>query len=101
MDNKTLSTQSISLKELGIENTTINYQLTPDELHEITIKSGQGIEVSTKSLAVNTGEYTGRSPKDRFIVKDSLTENEVWWGKVNIPFAPEAFEALYNKVTAH
>jgi phosphoenolpyruvate carboxykinase (ATP) len=41
------------------------------------------------------GEYTGRSPLDRFIVKDSVTEDEVWWGKVNIPFEP-AFEALYK-----
>jgi phosphoenolpyruvate carboxykinase (ATP) len=101
MDNNTLFTQSISLKELGIENAKIHYQLSPEELHDITIQSGQGIEVSSESLAVNTGEYTGRSPKDRFIVKDSITEDKVWWGNVNIPFAPEAFDALYNKVTAY
>lgn len=101
MINNTLFTQSISLKELGIENAKINYQLSPEELHDITINSGQGIESSTGALAVNTGEYTGRSPLDRFIVKDSISENQVWWGKVNIPFESDAFEALYNKVTAH
>jgi phosphoenolpyruvate carboxykinase (ATP) len=42
----------------------------------------------------------GRSPLDRFIVKDSITEDQVWWGKVNIPFEPAAFEALY-KVTSY
>jgi phosphoenolpyruvate carboxykinase (ATP) len=47
-------------------------------------------------FSCNTGEYTGRSPLDRFIVKDSITENQVWWGKVNIPFEPTAFEALYK-----
>ncbi|HEX9152189.1 MAG TPA: phosphoenolpyruvate carboxykinase (ATP), partial [Flavobacterium sp.] len=101
MDNNILFSQSISLKDLGIENAKINYQLSPDELHEITIKSGQGVESSTGALAINTGEYTGRSPLDRFIVKDNITENQVWWGKVNIPFESDAFEALYKKVTAY
>lgn len=101
MDNNTLFSQSISLKELGIENAKIHYQLSPEELHDITIKSGQGIESSTGALAVNTGEYTGRSPQDRYIVKDNISENKVWWGKVNIPFEPAAFEALYDKVTSY
>lgn len=101
MDNNTLFSQSISLKELGIENAKIHYQLSPEELHEITLKLGQGIESSTRALAVNTGQYTGRSPEDRYIVKDSVSENQVWWGKVNIPFESTAFEALYNKVTSY
>ena len=101
MDNNTLFSQSISLKELGIENAKIHYQLSPEELHEITLKLGQGIESSTGALAVNTGEYTGRSPLDRYIVKDSISENQVWWGKVNIPFESDAFETLYNKVTSY
>ncbi|MGZ9674793.1 phosphoenolpyruvate carboxykinase (ATP) [Flavobacterium sp. GNP001] len=101
MDHNTLFSQSISLKDLGIENAKIQYQLSPEELHDITIKTGQGIESSTGALAVNTGEYTGRSPQDRFIVRDAITEDKVWWGKVNIPFEPAAFEKLYNKVTAY
>jgi len=101
MDNYALTTKSISLTELGIENATIRYQLTPDELHNLTIALGQGIENSTGALAINTGTFTGRSPQDRFIVKDSITEDKVWWGKVNIPFEPAAFDALYQKVTAH
>ena len=101
MENYAMFTKSISLKNLGIENAIIHYQLSPEELHDLTVSYGQGIEVSTESLAVNTGEFTGRSPKDRFIVKDNITKDQVWWGNVNIPFAPEAFEALYNKVTAY
>lgn len=101
MDNNTLFTQSISLKDLGIESTKIHYQLSPEELHNITIQTNQGVESSTGALAVNTGEYTGRSPQDRFIVRDSISEDLVWWGKVNIPFEPAAFEALYNKVTTY
>ena len=101
MDNYALFTKSISLKNLGIENSTIHYQLSAEELHEITLRSGQGIENSTGALAITTGEFTGRSPKDRFIVKDSITQDKVWWGNVNIPFEPDAFDALYNKMTAY
>ena len=101
MDNNTLFSQSISLKDLGIENAKIKYQLSPEALHDITIKTGQGIESSTGALAVNTGEYTGRSPQDRFIVRDAITEDKVWWGKVNIPFEPAAFDNLYHKVTTY
>jgi phosphoenolpyruvate carboxykinase (ATP) len=101
MDNYALFAKSISLNELGIENAKIQYQLTPNELHDITIQSGQGVENSSGALAINTGEFTGRSPQDRFIVKDSITEDKVWWGKVNIPFEPATFDALYKKVTAY
>ncbi len=101
MDNHALSTKSISLDQLGIKNATVRYQLSPDELFDITIASGQGVEAASGALAVNTGEFTGRSPKDRFIVRDSITREKVWWGNVNIPFEPEAFTALYNKVMKH
>ena len=92
-------TKTIALEKYGIENAEVNYQLSPKELHEITIEKGQGVEASTGALAVNTGEFTGRSPKDRFIVKDDITKDKVWWGNINIPFDAEKFDALYEKVT--
>lgn len=101
MDVNALTTKSISLDYLGIKNANIQYQLSPDELHDITIKLGQGVEASSGALAVNTGEFTGRSPQDRFIVKDDITSDKVWWGKVNIPFEPAKFNALYDKVMAY
>lgn len=101
MENYGLSTKTISLENLGIKNANVRYQLTPNELHDITIEKGQGVESDTGALAVNTGEFTGRSPQDRFIVRDSITEDKVWWGNVNIPFDSAKFDALYNKVTAY
>lgn len=101
MNNYGLFTKSISLENLGIKNAEIKYQLSPDELHDITIQKGQGVESDTGALAINTGEFTGRSPQDRFIVKDSITEDKVWWGNVNIPFDSDKFDALYNKVCAY
>ena len=98
MVNHTQTTKTIALDNYGIKNAKIRYQLTSDELHDITIEKGQGVEVSSGTLAVNTGEFTGRSPQDRFIVKDEITKDKVWWGNINIPFEPNTFDKLYDKV---
>lgn len=66
-----------------------------------TIRLGQGQLSDTGALAINTGEYTGRSPKDRFIVEDDVTRDSVDWGEVNIPLSPTAYEALEEKVKAY
>ena len=95
------NTKSISLNNLGIKNATIRYQLSSDELHAETLKKEQGAESSLGAIAVNTGEFTGRSPKDRFIVKDAVTKDEVWWSDINLPFDSDKFDALYNKVAVY
>lgn len=95
------TTKTISLEKYGIKNAKIKYQLSQKRLHDLTLEKGQGVEASSGALAVNTGEFTGRSPKDRFIVKDNNTKDRVWWGDINIPFESEAFEKLYNKVTRY
>ncbi|MGB7842017.1 MAG: phosphoenolpyruvate carboxykinase (ATP) [Salinimicrobium sp.] len=92
-------TKTIALDKYGIKDAEVHYQLSPKELHDVTIKNGEGVEAASGALAVNTGEFTGRSPKDRFIVKDDITKDKVWWGDINIPFDPEKFDALYEKVT--
>ncbi|MGB7786829.1 MAG: phosphoenolpyruvate carboxykinase (ATP) [Salinimicrobium sp.] len=94
-------TKTIALEKYGIRDAEVHYQLSPKELHDVTIEKGLGVEASSGALAVNTGEFTGRSPKDRFIVKDDITKDKVWWGDINIPFDPQKFDALYNKVTEY
>ena len=89
---------NISLSEYGIDKSKIFYQLSPNELHKTTIDKKQGVQVSSGALAINTGEFTGRSPKDRFIVKDEITRDKVWWGDINIPFEPSKFDKLYIRV---
>jgi len=98
MVNNNQVTKTIALESYGIKNAKVNYQLSPEQLHNIAIEKGQGKEASSGALAVNTGEFTGRSPKDRFIVKDDITKDRVWWGDINIPFDADKFDALYNKV---
>ena len=96
-----LDSKSISLESLGIKNATTHYNLTSDELHATTIEKEQGVEASSGALAVNTGEFTGRSPMDRFIVKDDITKDEIWWGDINLPFDGDKFDKLYDKVTSY
>lgn len=98
MVDHTQATKTISLEQYGIKNAKVNYQLSPKQLHEITIEKGQGVETASGALAVNTGEFTGRSPQDRFIVKDASTKDKVWWGNINIPFDSDKFQKLYDKV---
>ncbi|WP_212002376.1 phosphoenolpyruvate carboxykinase (ATP) [Chitinophaga sp. HK235] len=90
------------LRELGIENVSnVYYQLAPEKLIEQTIARKQGVLSDTGALAVNTGQFTGRSPKDKFIVKDTITADTVNWNDFNIPVSPEVFDRLYTKITAY
>jgi len=101
MNNSKKIPETVSLKPYGITHDKIKYQLSPAKLQEITLEKNMGKEASSGALAVNTGEFTGRSPKDRFIVKDNITKENVWWGDINIPFEPSKFDALYDKVIAY
>ena len=89
--------EDIGLGNLG----NVFWNMSPAELVEDTILLGEGVMTDSGAIAVNTGEYTGRSPEDRFIVCDEKTENSVWWGKINKKFDPEKFDALYNRMKAY
>ena len=87
------------LEEHGIKNPgKVIFNLSIPELYEQAITRGEGHIVQGGSLVAYTGEHTGRSPKDRFIVKEPSTESTVHWGPVNQPISPEAFDSLYDKV---
>jgi phosphoenolpyruvate carboxykinase (ATP) len=74
-----------------------HYQLSVPELIEEAIKNGEGQLVDSGALTADTGQFTGRSPKDRFIVKDALTADAVWWGDINRPIEASVFEKLLEK----
>jgi phosphoenolpyruvate carboxykinase (ATP) len=91
-----------TVASLGIRHVADAYwNLTPAELVEETIIRGEGVLTDTGALAVDTGKFTGRSPKDKFIVNDAITADSVWWGDINIKFDPAKFEHLYDRVTAY
>lgn len=72
--------------------------LTPAELIEHALRNGEGQLTDKGALACDTGEFTGRSPKDRYLVKDETTAETVWWGDINIPFDADKFDALHQKM---
>lgn len=82
-------------------NVSKSYQnLSPAELVELALQKGEGVLSNSGALCADTGEFTGRSPKDKFSVCDETTENTVWWGDVNFKFNPDQFDALAAKVIA-
>ena len=89
-----------SVTDLGIEDGKAHWNLSHQQLIQFALKAGQAKLTNTGALAVDTGEFTGRSPKDKFTVKDEITADTVWWNDFNIPFHASKFNQLYRKVKA-
>ncbi len=87
-----------TLLNLGLKNTeSIHYQSSPEELVQDTLRIGEGVLNDTGALVIKTGEFTGRSPKDRFFVKDEITADSVHWNDFNIPIEEKYFDIIYKK----
>ncbi len=89
--------QAPKLSDL-LEQPNVHRNLSPALLVEASLRRNEG-ELSARGCLVSeTGKRTGRSPKDKFTVKDAVTADKVAWGSVNLPFSPEKFDALYDRV---
>ncbi|MFZ4386377.1 MAG: phosphoenolpyruvate carboxykinase (ATP) [Chloroflexota bacterium] len=90
------------LASIGVHTTgAVSRNLPPARLVEEVIRRGEGALGPGGAVLVDTGHHTGRSPQDKFVVRDAVTADTVWWGPVNRPFAPEAFDALLARVADH
>lgn len=76
------------------------WNLSAPELVEHSLSLKEGVLTSSGALMCDTGKFTGRAPDDKYIVRDSLTENQVWWQEFNHPVEPAVFTNLRNKLTA-
>ena len=76
------------LQERINQRRNVYRNLPPARLIETALAKGEGILTANGALRVTTGKYTGRSPKDRFIVDEEPVSSEIWWGSVNQPFSP-------------
>jgi phosphoenolpyruvate carboxykinase (ATP) len=93
---------SHDLSHHGIKNFKhVYWNLTSGELYEHTVRRDEGRIAHLGPLVVNTGQHTGRSPNDKFIVREASSEKHIWWGKVNRPFEQENFGKLLEKVLSH
>lgn len=93
----------LGFSSLGMNNDKIKVFRNPtyDELLEHELANKEGVMTSTGSFAVDTGKFTGRSPGDKYIVKQQPSEDNIWWGPVNQPMTEAVFDELYAKVTDH
>ncbi|MEM8508875.1 MAG: phosphoenolpyruvate carboxykinase (ATP) [Bacteroidota bacterium] len=87
-----------NLEKYGLKEVTAHWNLDPETLQKITVEKEMGVESDNGTLAINTGKFTGRSPKDRFLVKDEYTKDRIYWGRINKAISPENFDKLYNEL---
>ena len=92
----------IGLETHGLKNLEkIHWNLSTPQLYEHIINNDEGHISHLGPVCVTTGEHTGRAPKDKFIVQEPSSQENIWWGKVNRAFTVEQFEALYSRVLAY
>ena len=101
MNDTGVQKPTADLSKLRLSATKANWNTSRDALIQRTLDLNLGTLNDSGALCINTGEFTGRSPKDKFTVKDALTENAVDWNNINQPYSPENFDKLQAKVVAH
>lgn len=86
----------------GIRNPgTVYWNLTGPMIYEQAIRRREGVISHLGPLVVHTGDHTGRSANDKFIVREPTTEDDIWWGAVNRPMEQDCFDRLYRKMRAY
>ncbi len=101
MQDVGVSPSRYGLQLHGIEHAnTVYWNLPVAALYEHAVRRQEGLVAASGPLVVTTGHHTGRSPNDKFIVREASSEERVWWGKVNRPFEPAKFELLYRRLLA-
>jgi phosphoenolpyruvate carboxykinase (ATP) len=98
MTVSSLSASEAKLLQPEFLNTYVHYQLNPDELTVHTIQRKEGVLANSGALCINTGEFTGRCPLDKFTVKDAVTENTINWNNFNQPIEEKYFLQLRKKI---
>ena len=87
-----------NLTEHGLQNLKkVNWCLDTEELYSHVLDRNEGTMSKYESLVVTTGDKTGRSANDKFTVQDSTTQ-DMWWGKINVPYDSDKFEKLHQRV---
>lgn len=86
----------LALEGLSLKN-EVHYQCAPDDLVRATLRMGEGVLSDTGALVIRTGQFTGRSPKDKFIVKDEITAGTVNWNDFNLPIVPDILRSSKRK----
>jgi phosphoenolpyruvate carboxykinase (ATP) len=90
------------LEDFGITNAkTIWWNLSSPALYEQALQRHEGLMAHLGPFVVRTGQYTGRSPNDKYLVRESSSQDKIYWGEVNRPFSPDRYEALRARILAY
>lgn len=94
-----LKSTGCGLDKHGLKNLDhVYWNLTSAELVEMVVKRKEGVLATGGPLVINTGFYTGRSPNDKFIVKEPTSEKNIWWGEINRPLDEKKFDDLHRRL---
>ena len=88
--------RGVGLEREGIQAKNVKWNLSPAALYEEALRREEGVLAANGPLACRTGQHTGRSPNDKFTVKEASTDAKIWWGKVNRPLGEAQFDALHR-----
>jgi phosphoenolpyruvate carboxykinase (ATP) len=98
----TIDQSAGSLAAHGIDaGGSVFWNLSTPGLYTHALRREEGVLAHGGPLVVDTGVHTGRSPNDKFVVREPGSESRIWWGKVNQPLDEDRFDGLRAKVTAH
>ena len=98
----TATTTGLGLERHGLAPTgDVLRNPTTSRLYTDALKRGDGRLAEGGPLVVDTGRFTGRSPQDKFIVREPGSEDRIWWGEINRPIEEHHFDGLRRKVAAH
>ncbi|MFM2043812.1 MAG: hypothetical protein RLY86_2388 [Pseudomonadota bacterium] len=93
---------SFGLDYLGLVNLkAAHWNLSPAQLYEQAVLRGEAKIAKDGALVALTGQHTGRSPNDKFIVQEETTSDQIWWGNVNKPVSEQAFDRLHARMQAY
>lgn len=97
-----ISRSAVDLERHGLRNLkNVCWNLPTPALYEETLKRDEGIMSHLGPLVVRTGQFTGRSPKDKFIVEESTSRDQIWWGEVNRPFDSGKFDEMHRRMASY
>ncbi len=95
----------VGLDQVGLEvvegYTLVHWNLNPSEIYEYAVKLGEAHITKHGALRVLTGQYTGRSPKDKFFVEEPFSKDRIWWGDINQPVDQALFDHMYERARLH
>jgi phosphoenolpyruvate carboxykinase (ATP) len=101
-DVNSIPKSSIGLDTVGLKNLKSEYwNLPTPALYEEALKRNEGIVSHLGPLVVRTGQFTGRSPNDKFVVEEKTNKDKIWWGKVNKPYSEDKFEELERRMSSY